>query len=155
MPAKRLKAYLDERDVTYKVIEHPVAYTAQEIAAAAHIRGEELAKTVVVRLDGALALVVLPATELVELEEMRAFTGADTAQIVPEHEFRSRFRDCELGAMPPFGNLYHMEVFVAGTLSDREEITFNAGTHAEAIQMAYRDFARLVRPHVVRAAAVR
>jgi Ala-tRNA(Pro) deacylase len=151
MPAERLKTYLDENHVKYVVIRHSPAYTAQETAAAAHIRGQTLAKTVMVRLDDDLAMVVVPATERVDLALLRDHTGADAVELVPEHEFRERFPDCEVGAMPPFGNLYEMKVYVADALGEEEEIAFNAGTHRELIQLAYPDFVRLVKPHVLRA----
>jgi Ala-tRNA(Pro) deacylase len=155
MPAERLKAYLDENDVRYVVIQHSPAYTAQETASAAHVRGDRFAKTVMVRKDGELAMVVLPATERIDREGLRSATGTESIELVPEHDFRASFPDCEVGAMPPFGNLYGMEVFVSERLSEAEEIAFNAGTHRELIQLAYRDFARLVQPQVLRPSAVR
>jgi Ala-tRNA(Pro) deacylase len=155
MPAERLKKYLDDNHVKYVVIRHSLAYTAQETAAAAHIRGEMLAKTVMVHLDGELAMVVLPATELVEPLLLREATGSNYVELVPEREFRARFPDCEVGAMPPFGNLYDLDVYVTESLGEADEIAFNAGSHRELIQLAYRDFARLVRPRVLRSVAVR
>jgi Ala-tRNA(Pro) deacylase len=155
MPAERLRRYLDDNHVKYVVIRHSLAYTAQDTAAVAHIRGQEMAKTVMVRIDGKLAMVVLPATELVDLDVLRDFTGANVVELVSEYEFRTRFPDCEVGAMPPFGNLYGMDVIVAESLSEAEEIAFNAGTHKELIQLGYRDFARLVRPRVLRVVAIR
>jgi Ala-tRNA(Pro) deacylase len=155
MPAERLKKYLDDNQVRYIVIRHSPAYTAQETAAAAHIRGQELAKTVMVRMDGELAMIVMPATERIDPVKLREDTGSDSVELVPEHEFRSRFPDCEVGAMPPFGNLYEMEVYVAESLGESEQIAFIAGTHRELIQLAYRDFARLVRPKALRSTATR
>jgi Ala-tRNA(Pro) deacylase len=155
MPAERLKNYLDEKQIRYVVIRHSTAYTAQETAASAHVRGQAFAKTVMVDLDGKMAMVVLPATERVNLERLREATGASFVELVPEREFRARFPDCEVGAMPPFGNLYDLDTYVTESLGESEEISFNAGTHRELIQLRYEDFVRLVRPQVLRMPAVR
>jgi Ala-tRNA(Pro) deacylase len=150
MPLNRLREYLDSHHIRYMVISHSVAYTAQGIAALAHIPGRELAKTVVVRLDGTLALAVLPASHQVDLALLEAAAGAKTAELASELEFKSRFPDCETGAMPPFGNLYDLPVFADESLSHDQEIAFNAGSHRELIRLAWEDFARLVQPRVVR-----
>ena len=149
MPMKQLARFLDENRVRYVRITHSPAFTAQEIAHKAHISGDELAKTVVVKLDGEMRLVVLPASCQIDLDQLRFAVGAHEAELAEESEFRGRFPECELGAMPPFGNLFGMEVLVANELADDEEIAFNAGTHTELVRLAYRDFARLVQPRVV------
>src|SRR5690606_21159845 len=110
-------------------------FTSQETAASAHVPGRELAKTVIVRLDGRLAMAVLPATERLDLELLRTETGAAEARLADEDEFRGRFSECELGAMPPFGNLFDMDVYVENALEDDERIAFNAGTHSEIMRM--------------------
>jgi Ala-tRNA(Pro) deacylase len=153
MPAKKLKEFLDSEKVKYVSIGHSVAYTAQEIAASAHIPGQELAKTVVVKLDGEMVLAVLPATARVDLELLRKASGAKSAELARENEFAGIFPGCELGAMPPFGNLYGLEVFVAQRLAEDDYIAFNAGTHTELIQMSYADFERLARPRVLKLSA--
>ncbi len=150
MPINKLKAFLDEHRVKYVSITHSRAYTAQEIAASAHIPGKELAKTVMVRLDDDLAMAVLPASYQVDFDLLKGATGARKVELATEDEFKDLFPECELGAMPPFGNLYGMDVFVASTLAEDEEIAFNAGTHTELIRMAYPDFVRLVEPVVLR-----
>jgi Ala-tRNA(Pro) deacylase len=149
MPVTRLREFLDREGVKYVSIGHSPAYTAQEIAASAHIPGTELAKTVVIRLDGRTAMVVLPASQWVDFEILKRETGSREARLASEPEFRDMFPECELGAMPPFGNLYGMEVFVSQRLAEDEEIVFNAGSHTELIRLAYRDFARLVQPRVI------
>jgi Ala-tRNA(Pro) deacylase len=149
MPVKTLKQFLDKEKVKYVSIVHSTAYTAQEVAASAHIPGKELAKTVIVQLDGQTAMAVLPANRKVVLQDLREATGADQVKLVPEEQFKQKFPDCEIGAMPPFGNLYGMEVFAAGSLASNEEIAFNAGSHTEVIKLAYKDFERLVHPKVV------
>jgi Ala-tRNA(Pro) deacylase len=149
MPAAKLKEFLDAQGVKYVSIRHSTAYTAQEIAASAHVRGREMAKTVIVRLDGRLAMAVLPASPKVDVQRLRDAVGAKNVEIVGEQDFRDAFPGCEVGAMPPFGNLYGMEVYVDPRLSADEEIAFNAGTHTELIRMSYRDFERLTQPKVV------
>ena len=149
MPVKKLKEFLDKEKIKYVSVIHSPAYTAQEVAASAHITGKELAKTVIVHLDGEAAMAVLPANRKIILQDLREVTGADQVKFVPEDEFKKQFPDCETGAMPPFGNLYGMEVYAAASLADNEQIAFNAGSHTEVIKLAYKDFERLVRPKVV------
>jgi Ala-tRNA(Pro) deacylase len=149
MPVKKLKQFLDENRVKYVSISHSKAYTAQEVAASAHVPGRAMAKVVIVELDGVMAMAVLPANRKIVLQDMRDVTGSEQVRFAPEQKFQSRFPDCEIGAMPPFGNLYGMEVFVAESLAGNPEIAFNAGSHEEIIKLAYADFARLVEPNVV------
>ncbi|GAB4127489.1 MAG: YbaK/EbsC family protein [Acidobacteriota bacterium] len=149
MPLTRLKEFLDQNHVPYVIITHSPAYTAQGIAASAHVKGKELAKTVIVRLDGRLAMAVLPAPYRVDLDKLREVTGCRKVELATEKDFESVFPGCEVGAMPPFGNLFGLPVFVARRLTEDEEIAFNAGTHRELIRMSYRDFERLVQPTVV------
>ena len=148
MPARKLKEYLNSHQIKYVSIQHSPAYTAQEVAATAHVSGRDFAKTVIVKIEGTPAMVVLPANRKVVLSELREVLGAEKARFATEEEFQSLFPDCEIGAMPPFGNLYGIEVYVAPSLAAEAEIAFNAGTHTEIIKMAYRDFAQLVKPKV-------
>ena len=153
MPVKRLKAFLDEQRVKYVTMSHSPAYTAQEIAAATHVPGKALAKTVVVKLDGKMAMAVLPATARVELGLLRKAAGVSRAELATEGEFKDLFPDCDIGAMPPFGNLYGLPVFVAERLRESPEIAFNAGTHIEVMQLSFADYERLVKPTMVRFSA--
>lgn len=153
MPLKKLKEFLDAHDVKYVTISHSPAYTAQEIAASAHIPGKELAKTVVVKLDERPVLVVLPASYQVDLDLLRLATGARTVELATEYEMLEEFPDCDVGAMPPFGNLFGVEVYVADSLAEDEKIAFNAGSFTELVQLPYRDFARLVKPTVLKIAS--
>ena len=146
MPETRLKEFLDKEHVKYVSIDHSPAFTAQEIAAEAHVPGKELAKTVIVKIDGELAMVVVPASEHVLLANLREALGARTVELANEDEFKKAFPDCETGAMPPFGNLYGMKVFVSQALREDEEIAFNAGSHSELIRLTYADYERLVHP---------
>lgn len=149
MPAKKLKDFLDSNKIKYISITHSSAYTAQEIAASAHIPGKELAKTVILKVDGKMIMAVLPASYKVDFGLLKEATGFTSIRLADEHEFVDKFPGCEPGAMPPFGNLYGVEVYVAKSLSEDEEIAFNAGTHTELIKMGYRDFEKLVKPKVV------
>lgn len=152
MPVKKLREFLDSEQVKYVAINHSPAYTAQEIAASAHVRGKELAKTVMVTLEGKLAMAVLPASRKVSFDLLRAAAGVGNVQLASEQAFRDMFPGCEVGAMPPFGNLYDMDVYVSKLLAEDEEIVFNAGSHTELIRLSYKDFARLVEPKAARIA---
>ena len=155
MLVEALRELLDRSRIKYVVISHSPAHTAQEIAASAHIPGRAMAKTVIVKLDGRLAMAVLPASEMIDLELLADAAFAQRAELAEEEEFADRFPECELGAMPPFGNLYGMDVYVADSLAEDEEIAFNAGSHTDLVRMAYPDYARLVKPRILRFGAPR
>jgi Ala-tRNA(Pro) deacylase len=146
MATERLQKFLDEHQVRYTIVRHSPAFTAQEIAASSHIPGKELAKSVIVKVDEKLAMVVLPAPYLVDWERLAEVARTHEVEQVSEPDFRDRFPDCEVGAMPPFGNLYEMDVYVDEALAGAEEIAFNAGSHRELIRVPYSDFERLVHP---------
>lgn len=148
MPVERLKRLLEEEGVEYETLPHDEAYTAQEVAASAHVPGKELAKTVMVKLDGAMAMVVLPADDRLDLDLVRDAAGADEVELAGEDEFEGLFPSCEPGAMPPFGNLWDMAVIADPRLAEDEKIAFNAGSHTELVRLAYRDFERLVGPRI-------
>ena len=149
MPLTKLREFLDSHDVKYLVISHSVAYTAQGIAALVHLSGKRLAKTVIVKIDGALAMAVVPASLHVDLDLLRVASDAHMVELATEREFKDAFPDCETGAMPPFGNLYNMPVYADSSLAENEEITFNAGTHRELMRMAWADMVWLVNPRIV------
>jgi len=148
MPVKTLSNFLDDNKVKYVTIRHSIAYTTQQIAESAHIPGNEMAKTVMVKLDGRLAMAVLRGTDKVDLDLLRGTADAKKAELATEVQFQGMFPSIELGAMPPFGNLYDMAVYVDEALARDERIAFNAGTHSELIQLDYADFERLVQPSV-------
>jgi Ala-tRNA(Pro) deacylase len=150
MPSKKLKEFLDNNKVKYTSIKHSPAYTAQEIAARSHTSGKEMAKTVMVKIDNKMAMAVLPASYKIDFEALMEVTGSDNIDLASEEEFKYMFPDCEIGAMPPFGNLYDLSVYVAEKLAEDEEISFNAGTHSELIRMTYKDFEQLVKPEVLK-----
>lgn len=150
MAVKKLREFLDGKKVKYVTMSHSPAYTAQEIAALAHIPGKELAKTVIVKVDGAMAMAVLPASYKVDFKLLKKAAKAKKVELASENEFKDLFPECEVGAMPPFGNLYDMDVYVAETLAEDESIAFNAGSHTELVRMAYADFDSLVQPTVLK-----
>lgn len=150
MPIRALKEYLDSQNVPYETIGHAPSYTAQGTAAAAHVSGKELAKTVMIRVNGKMAMAVMPAPYKVDFDKLKEAIGTSEVELAGEKEFQDRFPGCEVGAMPPFGNLYDMDVYVAQSLTEDDEIAFNAGTHTELIKMSYSDFDRLVGPKVLR-----
>lgn len=149
MPVKKLKEFLDGHQVKYVSMTHSPAFTSQEIAAAAHVSGKQLAKTVIVKMDGKLAMVVIPAQDQVNFAKLREVTGIANVDLASESEFKDKFAGCEVGAMPPFGNLYDMAVYVSSRLSKQDHILFNAGSHSELMQVAFVDFERLVKPKAV------
>jgi len=148
MPVQKLKEFLDSNKVKYVQISHSSAYTASEIAASAHVPGKELAKTVIVKLDGKMAMAVLPSSYHIDLDKLANAAEASKASLASEKEFRDLFAGCDVGSMPPFGNLYGMDVFVARPLPDDKEIAFNAGSHTELVRVPYKDFERLVQPKI-------
>ena len=148
MPTKKLKEFLDSNKIKYVSITHSSAYTAMEIAALAHVPGKELAKTVMIKINGHMAMVVLPATHMIKMDLLKKVVGDENIRLASEQEFKDKFPDCEVGAMPPFGNLYNLEVYASDSLKDDEEIVFNAGSHTELIKMSYKDFERLVNPKI-------
>jgi Ala-tRNA(Pro) deacylase len=155
MSLSKLKEFLDSHNVKYVTISHSVAYTAAGIAALTHIPGKEVAKTVIVKVDGALAMAVVSASQHVDLSLLKGATGARNVELATEDEFKERFPDCELGAMPPFGNLYGMTVFADESLSRDKEIAFNAGSHRELMRIAWEDFDKLVQPRLMKVGAVK
>ncbi len=146
MPIKKLTQYLDENNVKYVRISHSPAFTSQEIAATAHIPGKELAKTVIIKIDGKMAMAVLPAPFNIQFEILKEMLGVASVRLAYEQEFIDKFPDCEVGAMPPFGNLYNLDVYVAESLAGDKEIVFNACSHSELIRMSYTDYERIVKP---------
>lgn len=150
--AKRVKDYLEDQQVPYSHCTHRLAYTAQEVAAAQHVPGKEVAKTIVLKTGSKFAMLVLPAVMKIDMRTLRDELPFAHIELATEKEFAELFPDSELGAMPPFGNLYGLPVYVDKSLADDFEIVFNAGTHVDTIRMKYSDFARLTAPVVVNVA---
>jgi len=150
MPIAKLKDFLDQNKIKYTVINHSEAYTAQEVAASSHIPGKEIAKTVMVKMDGRMSMAVLPASCKIDFDLLKKASGAKEVTLAGETEFKDTFPGCDVGAMPPFGNLYDMDVYSAEKLAEDDEIAFNAGSHTELIRLSYKDFEMLVKPKVLK-----
>ncbi len=150
MPTKMLREFLDQNKIRYVTVKHSVAYTAQEIAASAHIKGKELAKTVLIKVDGKMAMCVLPASYKIDFDLLKESLGGKNIRLANEVEFKDKFPECDVGAMPPFGNLYGMDVYVEEILAKDEEIAFNACSHIELLQMSFKDYGRLVKPRLIK-----
>lgn len=144
----RLKDFLDNQHVSYEVLTHPEMFTAQEIAAACHIPGKEMAKVVIVKDRNRYVMAVLPASWRLDLRKLKEVLASPDLRLAAENEFKTLFPDCSPGAEPPFGNLYKMEVFVERALTEDEKIYFNAGNHFETVGMPYQEYNRLVNPKV-------
>ena len=150
----RLEAYLREKQVPFAVRHHPRAITAQEVAASEHVPGKMLAKTVTVLVDGKMVMLALPAPYQVDMDKAGKALGVEV-RLAHEEEFENTFPDCEVGAMPPFGNLYEVPVYVEAALAEDETIVFRAGTHTDTMSLSYADFERLVEPTIAEFAASR
>jgi Ala-tRNA(Pro) deacylase len=148
MTIQKLKNYLDDNGIPYLTISHSPAYTARETAASTLVPRREFAKVVMVKLDGRNAMAVIPSNRHVDLHRLATLSGAEHVEMAAEGEFKQLFPDCDIGAMPPFGNLYDMPVFADSMLSEDDDISFNAGSHTQVIRMAYDDYERLVEPVV-------
>ncbi len=148
MPLKKLIDFLEENQVKFTRIIHSTAYTAQVIAHRAHISGNVLAKTIVLKdPDGKFVMAVVPANYQIDLEKISELYGK-TLELATENEFEELFPCCETGAMPPFGNLFDLPVYVSETLAKSEDIAFNAGNHRELLQVHFTDFKNLVKPNI-------
>jgi Ala-tRNA(Pro) deacylase len=149
MPIPRqISDYLDSQHVWYRTSKHPLAFTAQGLAHVQHVSGKLLAKAVMIKADNRMVMAVLPASHRIEFGEFQQLLHAGSIRLASEEEFKDLFPDCELGALPPLGNLYHIEVWIDRALHEHPSILFTAGTHIETIEMSYADFERLVQPRV-------
>lgn len=149
----RLENFLKDNGVSYESVTHPEAFTAQEVAAALHVKGRELAKAVIVKAGDRLVMTVLPASRRVDFTRLKDALSEKDIRLASEEEFKGLFQDCEPGGEPPFGNLYDMETVVDRSLAEDEHIFFNAGNHLDAVGMDYNDYARLVKPRMAEFAA--
>ena len=145
---KKLKDYLEKNGVSYEAGFHPEVFTAQEIAATQHVPGKEVAKVVMVKADGKMLMLVLPASYQIDMKKLKKVLNAKKVGIAKEKQFEELFPDCEVGAMPPFGNLYNLEVWVDQVLTEDASVVFQAGNHIETVRIKYSDYARLVNPKV-------
>ena len=148
MPAQKLKQILDQGNIKYISINHSPAYTARETAASTFVPRREFAKTIIVDLDGEKVMAVVSASRHVDIAALRGLAGADTARLATEDEFRALFSDCEVGAMPPFGSLYGIRVFVDAMVTEGDDLCFNAGSHEQVMRMDCGDYLNLEQPVV-------
>lgn len=151
MPTKKLKEFLIQNKIHYLSIAHPVAYAARETSHVSKISERALAKTVIVMAGNKTVMVVIPSNEAINFDSLKKSLKEPSIGLVPEDQFSKLFPDCELGAMPPFGNLYNIDVYVEKNLTKNKEIAFNAGSHTELIKMNYQDFEKLVHPTIITA----
>jgi len=149
MPIQQLKEFLDGANVEYMCLTHPPAFTAQQLAHHVKIAGDKVVKTVIIELDGKMAMLVMPATWRVRWESLSRILDTDFVDLADEQAFQDRFPDCEVGAMPPFGSLFGMTVYCAEPLTEQPELAFAAGSHTETLHMKTRDFLNLVQPIVL------
>lgn len=151
MPSQKLQEYLNQNQVKYTSIAHPIAYSTREISHLCHVPEHQLAKTVMLNVGHKMVMVVLPARYLLDFDILKKSFHENEVSLASESDFNKVFGDCELGAMPPFGNLYNIDVYVEKSLANNREIVFNAGTHTEVIKLQYSDFIKLVNPKVIKA----
>jgi Ala-tRNA(Pro) deacylase len=149
-----MEQYLRENGAGFEVMKHSQAYTMQEVAAALHVPGKQVAKVVMVKGDGAMAMLVLPAPYRLDFAQARGTLDAKKVTLAGEEDFQDLFPDCETGAMPPFGNLYDLPVYVDISMAEEEDIVFRIGTHRETMKLAYTDFERLAQPQVAEFARI-
>ena len=145
---KKLQKFLKKHKVSYEVLVHPEAYTSCEITEAEHVSGKEVAKVVMAKGEGEDAMFVVPSHHTLDLLKLKTALGTENIRIEEEREFQELFPDCEVGAMPPLGKLYHLPCFVDQSLKEGDSVTFNAGTHRESIQISTEDFLRIVKAQV-------
>ena len=150
MPLQKLQNYLNENRVDYSIRRHPRVYTAMELAESIHVPGNQVAKTVMVKLDGSLAMAVVPANCHVSLQALAEKAGVSDVDLASEDDFINTFPECDVGGMPPFGNLWALPVYVSETLAEDERITFNAGNHDEVMTVGFNDYRRLVHPKIMK-----
>ncbi len=146
--SKKVKEYLEKEHIKFQIAEHPLAYTATEIAGSQHVPGKQMVKSVIVNANGKFIMCVLPAIHLVDFEKLKKAVGANDLRLADEEDLERLFPDYEVGAEPPFGHLYGLKVYSEKVLEEDEEIVFNAGTHTDVVRIKYADFKRLVKPVV-------
>ena len=150
MPAQKLKQVLDQQKIKYISINHSPAYTARETAASTFVPRREFAKTIIVDIDGEKVMAVVSASRHVSIEALRNLAHANEVRLASEDEFGELFPDCEVGAMPPFGSLYNMRVFVDEMVTEVDDLCFNAGSHEQILRMDCRDYLKLEQPAIGR-----
>lgn len=149
MISQQIRKFLENHHVKYSVINHPTAYTASQIAQSAHIPGRQLAKVVVVKIDDKLAIVTLPAHTHLDIDNIKKISCGKKVKLAREHEFNTEFPGCEVGAMPPFGELYDMDVYFADSLTQQDWLAFNGGTHSDLLKIDCKELLKLIHPKLL------
>lgn len=144
--SKKIIQFLEDQGVQFELLEHPAAYTAQEVAGKQHVPGKEMVKSVIVKIDGKVIMCVLPAIHLVDFDSLKKLVGGEDIRLATEQEIANIFPDYEVGAEPPFGHLYDLDVYVDQFLKEDEYILFNAGTHTDLVKMKFADYLTLANP---------
>lgn len=144
----KLEKYFRDNGIEFQALTHPTAYTAQDVAAAQKVKGKQVAKVVMVLADAKVAMLVMPASYRIDFTRLKGVLGAKEARLAKEEEFSGLFPDCDTGAMPPFGNLYNVPVYVDRALTEDLEMVFQAGSHRDTMKIAYKDYAQLAQPIV-------
>jgi Ala-tRNA(Pro) deacylase len=143
-----VQSYLDEMGVAYRMSHHPIAYTAQDLASAEHVPGRQVIKAVVVKADGQFVMCALPASHRIDLQALRSQLEAEDVKLADEQKLSELFPDCELGAEPPIGRLYDMPTLMDESLTSDARVTFQAGTHRDAITMSLVEYRRVAQPEM-------
>lgn len=154
MRGEKIKKFLDQHHIDYETITHTPSFTAQGTAHSAHVSGREVVKTVILKVRDEMIMIALPANYRLNLGHIKNIFGTENVELAHEEEFRKIFPDCEVGAMPPFGDLYGIDMFVADELTKDREIAFNAGTHTELIKLSFADYEKLEHPKMIQLSSI-
>lgn len=144
----KIREYLEKESVKFETAEHPLAYTATEVAGTQHVPGKQMVKSVIVKTNGTFLMCVLPAIHLLDFEKLKKIVSSQDLKLADESDLKNLFPEYELGAEPPFGHLYGLKVYADKLLEEDDEIVFNAGTHTDVVKIKYDDFKRLVNPTI-------
>jgi Ala-tRNA(Pro) deacylase len=143
-----LQSFLDEKGVAYRTSRHETAFTASGLAQAEHVPGRKVIKPVIVNADGQFVMLALPASHKIDFEELKRQLEANYVSMASEEQLSRLFPDCELGAVPPIGRLYGMTTLMDESLIADDRVTFQAGTHEDAVTMTLADYRRIAQPEV-------
>jgi Ala-tRNA(Pro) deacylase len=142
----KLEDLLVSRHIAFQRLPHRRTYTANRMAQALHVKGREVAKTVLLRTGRGHMLAVLPATHHIDLEQLREELQDPELTLASEEEMDRLFPDCERGAVPPFGSLYDVPTIMDDSLTEDETIVFEGPDHEQAIRITLRDYEALEHP---------
>lgn len=146
--SKKLREYLQKEKITFEPLHHAVAYTASEVAGSQHVSGKEMLKTVIIKVDGKLMMCVVPAIYNLDFDKLKKFLGAKSVELAKEEESGKIFTDSELGAEPPIGSLYNIEMIADEDIKANDMVVFNAGSHTDTIKMKANDYLKMTKPRL-------